>query len=92
MDAKESRFNQVWRNPGCCVAGFSSGGFMAAVTDQFLASNIHTAEVTLANRGFIRTTPKRVTPSQWMNGAHHWATIEVMPSGKAVVKIGVSTL
>ena len=56
---------------------------MAAVTDQFLASNIHTAEVTLANRGFIRTTPKRVTPSQWMNGAHHWATIEVMPSGKA---------
>ena len=66
---------------------------MAAVTDQFMAANIYTAEVTLANRGFIRTTPKRVTPSQWMNGAHHWATIEVMPrSGKAVVKIGVTTL
>ena len=65
---------------------------MAAVTDQFMASNVHTAEVTLANRGFMRTSPKRVTPSQWMNGAHHWATIEVMPSGKAVVRIGVSTL
>jgi len=65
---------------------------MAAVTDQFMAANIHTAEVTLANRGFMRTTPKRVEPSQWMNGAHSWATIEVMPSGKAVVKIGVSTI
>lgn len=65
---------------------------MSAVTDQFIAANIHTAEVTLANRGFIRTTPKRVIPSQWMNGAQNWATIEVMPSGKAVVKIGVSTL
>ena len=65
---------------------------MSAVTDKFIAANIHTAEVTLANRGFIRTTPKRVTPSQWMNGAQNWAIIEVMPSGKAVVKIGVSTI
>ena len=65
---------------------------MAAVTDKFIAANIHTAEVTLANRGFIRTTPKRVSPSQLMNGAQNWATIEVMPSGKAVIKIGVCTI
>ena len=65
---------------------------MSAVTDQFMASSIYTAEVTLANRGFIRTTPKRVSPSQWMNGAQNWATIEVMPSGKAVIKIGVCTI
>ena len=92
MVTKESRVIEVWRDTGIRNPGFNVGGFMAAVTDQFIAANIHTAEVTLANRGFIRTTPKRVSPSQWMNGAHSWATIEVMPSGKAVVKIGVSTI
>ena len=65
---------------------------MAAVTEVITASDFLVAEHTLANRGFWRTTPKKVQPSQWMNGANHWATIEKMPSGKAVIRIGVSTL
>ena len=65
---------------------------MAAVTEVITASDFLVAEHTLANRGFWRTTPKKVQPSQWMNGANYWATIEKMPSGKAVIRIGVSTL
>lgn len=65
---------------------------MSAVTELFKCAGLTTAETTLINRGFYRTTPKSRIPSQWMNGAHHWATIERLPTGKVLVKIGVSTL
>ena len=65
---------------------------MAAVTETITCASIYTAENTLVNRGFSRTSGTRRIPSQWMNGAHHWATVEKMPSGKFLVRIGVSTL
>ena len=65
---------------------------MSAVTEQFKVSDITEAHFKLVMRNFQRTTPARVMPSQWMNGGHNWATVEAMPSGKFLVKIGVSTL
>ena len=65
---------------------------MSAVTERITAAGLDTAEATLINRGFVRTTPGKGVPNQWMNGAHHWATIEKMPSGKFLVKIGVATI
>lgn len=65
---------------------------MSAVTERITAAGRDTAEATLINRGFVRTTPGKGSPDQWMNNASHWATIEKMPSGKFLVKIGVSTV
>ena len=65
---------------------------MAAVIEIIICASIYTAEKTLVNRGFSRTSGAKRIPSQWMNGAHHWATIEKMPSGKFLVNIGVSTI
>lgn len=65
---------------------------MAAVIETIKCSSVNSADYTLESRGFSRTTPKRVMPSHWMNGANQWATVEKMPSGSAVILIGVSTL
>ena len=45
----------------------------------------------LKSRHFIMTF-KRKDHTQWMNGGHNWATAELMPSGKVVIKIGVATI
>lgn len=65
---------------------------MSAVTESFKVGSIKSAEDELERRRFTRTDSGKKLPSQWMNGAHNWATAEAMPSGKFLVKIGVSTL
>ena len=65
---------------------------MSAVTESFKAGSIKSAEDELERRRFTRTDAGKKIPSQWMNGAHNWATIEPLTGGRVLVKIGVSTL
>lgn len=65
---------------------------MSAVTEQFKMPCKLSAERELESRKFTRTDAGSKLPSQWMNGGHNWATIEQMPSGKVLVRIGVCTL
>lgn len=65
---------------------------MAAVTESFKSQTIDIAERELEQRRFTRTDSGNKLPSQWMNGAHNWATIEPLTGGRVLVKIGVSTL
>ena len=64
---------------------------MSAVTDRITVSSMEEAEKELRSRHFIMTL-KRKDHTQWMNGGQNWATAELMPSGKVVIKIGVSTI
>ena len=64
---------------------------MSAVTDRITVSSMEEAAKELKSRNFIMTL-KRKDHTQWMNGGQNWATAELMPSGKVVIKIGVSTI
>ena len=64
---------------------------MSAVIERIEVSSMDEAAKYLKSRHFIMTF-KRKDHTQWMNGGHNWATAELMPSGKVVVKIGVATI
>lgn len=64
---------------------------MSAVTEQMTVSSMDEAARELKTRHFIMTF-RRKDHTQWMNGGKNWATAEVMPSGKVLIKIGVATI
>lgn len=64
---------------------------MSAVTEQMTVSSMDDAARKLKARHFIMTF-RRKDHTQWMNGGQNWATAEVMPSGKVLIKIGVATI
>lgn len=64
---------------------------MSAVTEQMTVSSMDDAARELKARHFIMTF-RRKGHTQWMNGGQNWATAEVMPSGKVLIKIGVATI
>ena len=64
---------------------------MSAVTEQMTVLSMDDAARELKDRHFIMTF-RRKDHTQWMNGGQNWATAEVMPSGKVLIKIGVATI
>ena len=66
---------------------------MSVVIETIRCTDVFVAEQTLANRGFVRTSPSSSKKdSMWTQG-QMWARIERIPaSGRAVVHIGLATV
>lgn len=60
---------------------------MSAVTDLIPFATRHGAEDYLSGLGFVYV--KRL--KQWVDESAHWATVQQLPSGKWLVKVGVTT-
>ena len=60
---------------------------MSAVTDLIPFANKQVAEDYLSGLGFVYVKFLK----QWVDESTHWATVEQLPSGKWLVKVGVTT-
>lgn len=60
---------------------------MSAVTDLIPFATKQGAEEYLSGLGFVYV--KRL--KQWVDESTHWATVQQLPSGKWLVKVGVTT-
>lgn len=59
---------------------------MSAVTDLIPFATQQGAEEYLSGLGFVYVK----CMNQWIDGNIHWATVQQLPSGKWLVKVGVT--
>ena len=60
---------------------------MSAVTDIIPFATRQGAEEYLSGLGFVHVK----CLNQWVDESTHWATVQQLPSGKWLVKVGVTT-
>jgi len=60
---------------------------MSAITDLLPFRTQQGAEEYLSGLGFVYVE----CMNQWIDGNIHWATVQQLPSGKWLVKVGVTT-
>lgn len=61
---------------------------MSAITNKIQFATEHGAEEYLSGLGFVYVK----CLNQWVDENIHWATVEQLPSGKWLVKVGVTTV